>query len=337
MMRIRAIGGLVSLGFLMGASAPAAASGPGPRDIEEAGIVRGALVAGPAGGRIVPLVQGGQGRSLPVISPDGTRIAFIQATDKSVALDDLVVVARDGHELARAHIEPVIENTAYAGMRYVEAVRWISPTRVVVSGSINPSTSQYYTIDASTGAMLDDFTDDASRPAFSPDGRHVVVLGESPHFTPADERQPVLLLDGKPIWTPAKGTALAAAPAFSPDGQRIAWASRDTQGRTSLNVRDGASLHTAPLPVAPDSDVTLAWSGSRVVATASPLGVPGQARAWSADAQGRALTAQLAVDPKAAARALQRALAKDAAAAGVQDPDFWCAACSLAGLPRQSL
>ena len=325
------IASLLTLAVLLGASTAQAQPA-----IEEVGVMDGALVAGPANGRIVPLVQGGQARKLPVISPNGMRIAFVQAVEKSVALADVVVVAVDGHELTRTHVEPVIDGTAYTGMRYIEELRWLSPTRLVVRGSINPSTSQYYTIDAATGTVVNDFTDDSSHAAFSPDGRHIAVLVASPHFLPETERSPVLLLDGKPIWTPSRGTTLVAAPKFSQDGSALAWVGRDALGSTMMDIRSGSSLHELPLPVSADNELNIFWSGPRVVATASPRDVAGKTRAWSASVDGTNFTAQLPIDPQAAARALRRSLESNANSNGIKDADFWCATCSLAELPRRS-
>lgn len=304
--------------------------------LKQAGIVNGRVVAGLVGGALTPLTENGRWGSLPVISPNGMRIAFVEETDLKIARADIVVIAMDGRELSRTPIEPVVVGLAYAGMRYIEKLRWITSSRLVVSGSINPSTSQYYIVDTGTGKIGQDFTDDSSQPAFSPDGLHIVVLADSPHFAPQSEESPSLLLDDKPIWKAAKGTVLAAAPQFSPDGSSVAWAELSASGSTALDIWSDRGLHKVPLPVSTDSDMHVFWSGNRAVATASPLGVQGKNLAWSADANGADFTAQLPNNPVSAAVAMRNALASKAASAGVKDANFWCVSCALNLLPRSS-
>lgn len=314
-MNTRALAGL-ALALL-----PAAAAPPG---ILEAGIRQGALLAGPLGTPPAVVVAGGAGRALPAFSPDARRVAFVQATDRHRALADVVVVDRAGHELSRTAIEPVEPGTAYAGMRYVEALRWIGPDRILIRGSINPSQSQYYEIDAAAGRVVADVIDDESAAAVSPDGRRIATLSGSPHFTPEAEQRPVLSIDGTPVWHGAAGTVLAAPPRFSPDGTALAWAARDGTGRTMLLIWNGTALRRIAVPAPAGATLALRWPASGLTLTTTDAG---HARAWAL--RGAALAPSLARTEEAVA--LRERLAR---AAGLTEPDFWCADCALRELPR---
>jgi hypothetical protein len=300
-------------------------------DILEAGILHGgALAAGPAGGELAILAQGGAGRGRPAISPDGTRIAFVQNTDRRVALADVVTVSLEGKELTRTPIEPVQQGLAYAGMRYVEALRWVSPSRLAVRGSINPAQSQYYIIDTSSGRIVNDFTDDDSAAAISPDGLHVAAVAEDPHYGADASTAPTITLDDHVIARLASGTSVASALRFAPEGNAIAWATRDSRRNAALNIWTAEGVRALALSALPDAALDLHWNGARVFVRAASAG---GSQIWAAGAGAKAAE-HVQQDPQAPALALREKLAGQARAAGVVEPDFWCAACSLALLPR---
>jgi dipeptidyl aminopeptidase/acylaminoacyl peptidase len=319
------------------ACAAVAAAVPVSAGVRTVAVDHGALVVRDAAAAFHPLLSGGPGRALPAWSADGTRIAFVQATHRERALADLVVVGRDGRELARVPIEPVTADAAYAGMRAVEGLRWISPTRVAVWGSLNPSQSQYYVIDVASGRTVNDFIDDASSAAFAPGGAHVAFQTGSPHFTPAEQRAPVLMVDGRAVYPAAGRRALefATPPRWSPDGHSLALFVQNPAHTESMLVvwHDGA-VHELPMSVGAADEFDLFWSGSKLLLTAAKAGQPART-AWEADAQGLTLKpvpAQQVVDPLAPARHLREQLQVQAQAAGVHEADFWCADCSLAAL-----
>ncbi len=326
--------------FALAQASPAFAQA-GTDAIFEAGIDHGALVVR-TGDQPPRMVQGGGGaRALPVWSPDGGRIAFVQAIDRRLGLADLVVVSSAGVELARVTIEPVTADTAYAGMRFVEAVRWLSNDRIVVRGSLNPSQSQYYVVDAGAARITDDFVDDRSAAAFSPDGRHVASQTGSPHFVSAQQHAPQMAVDGKTIYPAAGRTAadFASEPRWSADSGSLAWlVQRSAPAATALVIWNAGALSETAVPLGAGKPYALFWSGKRVVVTTRGAGA-GQARAWSIDANGggaKTLAASAAVDPQAAALALRERLAAAARAAGLAQPDVWCRACGLESLPRSS-
>ena len=304
-----AVTALAGIAAFPGHSARAAT----PSAVLEAGIVQGALVAGPAGGTLTSLAKGGPPRGLPAISPDGTHIAFVQLADKRVALADVVVVALNGQVVSRTKVEPVLADTAYSGMQAIESLRWISPERIAVRGSINPSQSQYYVIEVAYGRIVADFTDDASSAAFSPDGLHVAALSGSPHFGPG---APVLSLDGKPVWQALRGATLAGGPSFSPDGASLAWAARDAAGHATLDVWNGATLRQAAVPAAPDALLDVGWRWAHATVTAQSAG---RTLAWAETGDGR--TSQVVAPARENTK--RERLAAQARAAGVNEVDFW--------------
>jgi hypothetical protein len=330
------------LAVLLAGMAGAQAEPPVPAQLQVAAIDHGALVVRQGTAPFITLAKGGRPRALPVFSPDGGKIAFVQSTSPDVALADLVVVGRDGRDVVRVPIEPVREDTEYAGMRYVEQLRWLSPTKVMVRGSINPSQSQYYVADIESGKMVADFTDDESAAAFSPDGAHVATLSGSPHFTPEDKRAPSLAIDNRTVFPekPRPGLEFLTAPRWSPDSQALAWLVRDRAAeRTALGIWHEGEVREAPVELAADAQADLFWSGRKVILTASQPGVAAHLRAWSADETGQGLTsidARSVSNPRAAALDLRSSLLAGLRQSGIVQPDVWCSACSLALLPRSS-
>lgn len=311
--------------------------------IKIVGVRQGAIVVQEAGGGVRDLVAGGPPRGLPVWSQDGRRIAFVQFVDRDRALADLVVVSDDGREQARVAIEPVTAEFGSAGMRYVEGVQWISPSRVVVHGSLDPSQSQYYVIDIATGQTVADFIDDASGPAFSPDGAHIACRTGSPHWTPAESRAAVLLIDGRPVYPqPARsGVQFAAAPRWSGDSRSVAVVAQDTQASVSRLVvwRDGR-LNEQVVDLGVADRVDLAWDGETLYLSAARFDDPKSLRAWAADDEGLTLTPTSSVDARSASSRQVLAMRADLLAAarreGLSNPDVWCDACGLERLPRSS-
>ena len=97
-------------------------------------------------------------KSLPVWSKDGSKIAYIEAADKTLALANLVVIDQYGQVIQRMSIKPNVPGEVQSGMRFVESVEWLTRDSIVVSGTVNPSTTEYNVFDLATGKCPKNFS-----------------------------------------------------------------------------------------------------------------------------------------------------------------------------------
>jgi hypothetical protein len=115
------------------------------------------VYARPAGAsEAIQLTNDGLAKRLLVQSKSGERIAFVR--DSPVELADIVVIRPDGSGTREIHFRPLGGNIL--GMRFVEGLDWISEQRLIVSGSLNPSTCEYAVIDVETGASAGGYLTD---------------------------------------------------------------------------------------------------------------------------------------------------------------------------------
>jgi len=140
-------------------------------------------------------------KSYPTWSPDGNLLAFIRDVDKDkVAVGELVVIDLTGHEVSHFYVDPALPRMHYDLIRWVDRPTWVSRDRILLSGEVNPSTSSYHLIDLPKEAEIDEFIDDYSAAAYSPDGKHLVSANGCPHFT-ADPCHTTVQIDHAPFYT----------------------------------------------------------------------------------------------------------------------------------------
>ncbi len=162
-------------------------------------------------------------KMLPVWSPGGTEIAFIETAPEHTALALLVVITSSGALVATIPIEPQRTRFRYPGMRFVESAEWVTPTTILVGGSLNPSQSQYYLVHLRGGAQPIGFVDDRSSPSVSPDGLHYAAVVGIPHFGKPDYGQPELLVDGRREFAPQGSPVFFGdGPTWSPGSRGVA-------------------------------------------------------------------------------------------------------------------
>ena len=143
-----------------------------------------------AAGGTRQLTRDGLRKQLPVVSPEGGRIAYV-LPDVADAASHLVIIDLRGRRLADIAIEPKSSAAAYIGnMTGIDRVEWLGAgNKIAVRGWINPSQAHFYVLDATTGATLADFIDDNGRDgpdsaaAFSRDGSHFAYVTGLPHFS----------------------------------------------------------------------------------------------------------------------------------------------------------
>jgi WD40 repeat protein len=220
------------------------------------------------------------GASEQVLSPDGSRLAAILWVRKGNLANDHVgeIVVIDVTSGRARHLP------APAGVLGLAALTWSPDGSTLAAAGCRPcdtarSPSDRHTpershlylvpVDGSPWRELRDATDSwATFPAWSPDGSTIAVAVQcaspqvpSPCPDPAEDLGDLVLMDPADGAESAAGSlaAIAGGPAWSPDGQRLAFVGAD--GRGSVQNRDGTGriqLLNGPL-IGPDG-IAPVWS-----------------------------------------------------------------------------
>ncbi|XLZ72931.1 hypothetical protein ABT364_13440 [Massilia sp. SR12] len=294
------------------AAATAAAAHAGAPALRTA-VVRGdAICIQQSGAAATCFQQNGRSKTLPVWSPDGQRLAYWEE-------GKLSIIDQHGQMLVQKVAKPVAAGEVAGGMRAAEAMQWLDGGRLVVSGSVNPTSTEYLVFDAASGQQLSALADDGYGAAFSPGGLHVATVAGRPHFADRTQRRPALLVDGRAVFESADGRVdFTGGPVWSSDGRQLSVPMADQQGRNYLLRWKTGAAHAMLQPML------------TVAATQAAKGsAPGQ-RA------GIALQpAQDSNDPLNAARSMRRALQREAGVLSGR-ADWWCQDCALSRLPRRT-
>ena len=153
-------------------------------------------------------------KTLPTWSKDGLRIAYFSPDISDRRLGQLVLVDQHRSVVTQIPVKPMAPGFVHSGMRYVETVEWLDGNLIAVSGTINPSSTEYNILDISTGKTILEFVDDGFGAAFSQDGKLYASVSGGPHFTPAKSRELKLNVNGAAI-VDLSGTA------WMPSGQPL--------------------------------------------------------------------------------------------------------------------
>ena len=170
---------------------------------------------------------------LPVVSPDGSHIAFV--SNRGGGEDDVFVIASDGTNETQLTRTP--EEEGY--------VQWSTDGKQVVFSRLASGTSRIYAIGIDGKNEHEIGSVPGSGPIFSPDGRHLVYMaGGSWTAT----KLMVSEADGSNAHQINDGTTIAWTNHWAPDGKSIAFTGRkDPKGELAVFVinSDGSGLRQA--------------------------------------------------------------------------------------------
>jgi hypothetical protein len=293
------------------------------------------------GGELAPLTADRTAKAYPLWSQNGKKIAFVE-TNSDITSTKVVVIDHNGRTLASFPVHPGSSTTRNVGMRDVEGLEWLADQNIVVTGSINPSTTEYDVFDAITGRQLDQFFDDGRGMAFSPNGRQYAHIAGGPHFTPADEQANNLKIGHSTIFPlDQRKVTFLSAPQWSADSHSLSVFAAEYNGNAHYVVlwRENNGVSLVNIPFAADVVQAMFWSGSNLYLSIMSDPPPSPPEIWQVFGGKtliRAAAAPEAARLAASAEALSEQMQELVAAAGGSQANFWCKDCALAALPRKT-
>jgi len=169
----------------------------------------------------------------PVVSPDGSKIAFIRAIESGVR--DIYVMNADGNKLQQVTSDG----------RIVDSLTWTPDSRSIVFSSDRGGKLALWKVSARGGdpERLPVGTDDASEPAISQTGHRLLYTESSATWTIQSLKlHPGSEASGKPVAI-VSSTEQDSAPSFAPDGTQFAFQSwRSGTQELWISSRDGLNL-----------------------------------------------------------------------------------------------
>lgn len=221
----------------------------------------------------------------PALSPDGTLIAYVAASDPRQRRLDLWVMQADGtrrRQLTRSG-------------QYVLAPAWSPDGKRILFSTLNqplagaPEFGMRF-VEVETGAQGS--LGSGLWPSWSPDGGQLLFT----RLDPAREWQPSLHLakadgsEAKPL-----GPKQAMMGAWSPDGKRIAFSGEADGEQADLFVMNADGSHRRRLTETSDFELGPQWTpDGRILYTRLPRDQPARARIWSLNPdQKRLLSVQV--------------------------------------------
>ncbi len=213
------------------------------------------------------LTADGHRKEFVTRSPDGSRVAFL-VNPRGNALGTIVVVGAAGEKLHESAFRP--EPRPAGGMQSIEQLDWLTPRRLVVSGSLDTSAAEYAILDAATGKEIASHLVSGFAWSASPGGDHVAYeyfrpakfcvdddcrpTGSGGH--PKDDKRPLRFHWG-PVWS---SDALQVAIAATDMG-------RDDRKVVVIVKRIGGPYEEIPSPSEVRNYLFLSWDGPDLIAS----------------------------------------------------------------------
>jgi TolB protein len=211
----------------------------------------------PDGGNVRPVVTSDAVDQTPVLSPDGTTIAFVSDRDGRNAI---YLVNIDGTGLHRL-----------TGDTFPEADPAWSPDRQKLAYTRSSQTMEGrgLFVAGADGSDVTLLRDAGAQPAWSPDGTRIAFSAAS---TANDPRTSLWLMDAdgsNVLELPATAAASADDPAWSPDGTRIAYGGAISNQDIFVVNADGSDPVNLTNTADPAGEIQPAWSpdGAYIVFT----------------------------------------------------------------------
>jgi hypothetical protein len=270
-------------------------------------------------------------KGFPVLSKDGSLIAFLRDIDARTALTNLVVITSGGHEMTSIDVKPV-SSTGPRLMRAVEKIEWLTDSRLAVVGSVMPDLGEFLIYDISTGKVIKDEQIGGGGISFSPNGLHFAYIVGSPHFSPESSWMPTLVVDDRQVYpSPNNKVKFLGLPRWSPDSAMLAIAAKenDSDRNTIVVWRQPNKLLTSPLMTESNS-VDLFWKSNQLIVRAND-----QEYQWNEAGNSlHDLGIATLKNPTTIAIELMQQLDSSIGKPPARDADYWCEACILSVLPR---
>jgi hypothetical protein len=197
----------------------------------------------------------------PRWSPDRTRIAYAHVSPRSQdTVTDVVVF--DTREMS---LIPIANLTWEDSVTAVLRLGWHGNDAVWIEGHVNPSTNIYYEWNVTTKQRLREVP--GLRFAWSPDGRHLAHLEHRAHFTPDASRAPVIVVDGRRIWSaPDPDQRIESPLTWSPDSRGLAFITGRGNESTMQAIDVTGREDARSFAVNGKRPAHLRWQGDRPVA-----------------------------------------------------------------------
>lgn len=188
------------------------------------------------------LTRDGTPKSNPVWSQNGKKIAYRRSVSSAQALANVIVVDEQGAVERDILFRP--STVSYPGeLRTVTGLQWINEHLLVLSGTINPTTTETVVLNLDSAAEGRTDFDDLLGPSFSKDGTAVAYISGSPHFAPISEAEPALNL-GLMLASPKTPEDVLNRQVFPKQGTQVTFLSNQDwsdDGKVAVLAQDNAT------------------------------------------------------------------------------------------------